>query len=190
MNRRELVEKVALRTGLSQAKAHEVLAAMDDEVARALSAGEVVRLGALGSLRPGRLPERVVRSVKDGRRTPVDGRAVLRFRPSQRMLRRLESGQPAVFRDPAHVAAWRIAEALVSDVLAYRNGAPAEIPPALAGATAADAPGGPAFDDAAAVWIGPAWMRARQRFESDVPAIVRERRDHLRDALLRRVPHA
>ena len=124
-------------------------------------------LGHLGS----RWQEaRTLRTVQEQRKIVLDGRFVPRFRASKGVRDALLGRTPQLWKDPAHQAAWRIAETLVGDLnLYHKDKAPTlEQNQELA-----------AVQKTCEAAFGPLWSRVVSAYDSQVPAAVRATRPYL-----------
>lgn len=171
MNWGELVAAVAARTGMSHARTREVLSAAIEVAGEALGEGEAVSLRELGRLDCRWRAPTIVRSVSNGRRMRVDGRWVPDYRPSALLCERLEARTPQYWRIPEHQSAWRVAEALVGDLVLY---SPDTVPPNL---THDDTDEQVHAQCAAA--FGAGWMRVRQGYDTRVGTEVKAACDYL-----------
>jgi integration host factor subunit beta len=171
MNWGELVAAVAARTGMSVARTREVLGTAVEVGAEALGEGDSVSLRELGRIDSRWRAPSIVRSISNGRKIRVDGRWVPDYRPSSMLCERLEARTPQYWRIPEHQNAWRVAEALVGDLVLYN---PEAAPPAL---THEDTDEQVHARCAAA--FGAGWMRVRQGYDARVPLEVRSACDYL-----------
>jgi nucleoid DNA-binding protein len=160
----ELTRKVSERAGESRAATTRVLEALLDEISTQVAEGATVSLPRVGRLSSTWREARTVRSVDDGRKLLVDGRFVARFRPATALRDLLASKTPQGWKDPAHQAAWRVAETLVGDLALYHGAlAPADLP------TDAD----PAeVERRCAAAFGSHWERATSVFAERAPGIT------------------
>ncbi|MED5371817.1 MAG: HU family DNA-binding protein [Myxococcota bacterium] len=130
MTFKELRERVAARTGLPQATVDKVVRALLAEIQEAIIDGKRIPLPGVGTLERSWRPERVVRSIQSARRMPVDARWSPRFRPAKALKEGLLALTTQYYGDPAHQAAWAVAETLVGDLELYHSD---QIPADLAG---------------------------------------------------------
>lgn len=165
----ELIQQVATRTGLSNRQVKAVIDATLEVAQEAIGAGERVALPGIGTFHSRWQPARVVRAVSDQRRMRLDGRYVLQFRSAEALRERLMKRTPQSWREPGQQAAWRLAEALLSEIEMYHQ---ERVPRFL-----------PESDqDAEALLsrnLGQVWVRARQVFDHQTPAEARAGTDHL-----------
>lgn len=178
MNWTDLVKHVADATGHPQQTVRDVLATCADEVQEALVRDDRVRFAGLGTFEPRWHKERVVRDIGSGRRTAIDGRRIVRFRPSTGLKDALASTAARDLRDPDHQSAWRLAEALIGDIDLYHA---ARTPDDLRST----------HDDLEVERIcthalGDAWRRARETYSERVAPGVHDRRDYLADVARKR----
>jgi nucleoid DNA-binding protein len=172
-----LIERVATRAGVSQAAARRLLKAFADEALVDLVAGEDVNVPGLGAIEARWVSERTVRSVRDGRRTAVDGHFRPAFRASARLRDALRGRTPQLLKDPAHQKAWRVAETLIGDLSLYHG---ISAPHFVADDSLE------LVDSRCAAAFGAAWGRVRRTYEEQIPAATRAERDHLALAARRR----
>jgi nucleoid DNA-binding protein len=168
----ELIRATAKRSGASVADTRRVLEALREETHAQLAKGERVTLHGLGTLDTRTRSARVLRSVQSGRRMFVGQRTQVVFRPSVGLVRRVQSDDEG-WRDGAHQSAWRLAEALLSDLSLYH---PDRVPAGVSG------------DDESvrgvcAASFGEPWARAQERFDEQVPAEVTASNDYLAAAV-------
>lgn len=177
----ELVQKTADRSGVSPSTVRAVCKSLVEVLTEEIQAGRTARLPGLGSFWSAWQPERTMRSVSDGHRLVLDGRHVARFRAATALKDALRELTPQPLADPEHQRAWRLAEALVGDLVLYNP----NTRPALSGVTEPNA-----VHSACASTFGNGWEQARARFEREIPATVRVERDHLSMAAVRRFADA
>lgn len=160
----ELTRRVAERSGESRAAATRVLEALLEEISAGIESGETVNLPRVGRLTSTWREARTLRSVEDGRKLMLDGRYVPRFRPATALRDRLAAKTPQHWKDPAHQAAWRVAETLIGDLALYHGSlAPAdltaELPP-------------DEVEQRCATSFGSHWERVRTAFGERAPGIT------------------
>lgn len=164
------MRRVAGRTDLPESRVRDILHATVAVSLEALSAGEDVPLRGLGVLSSRWRDAATLRAVGDHRRMRVDGRFVPRFRAARRLRSTLAERTPQRWRDPAHQAAWRVAETLVGDLALYHQARAPRLSPEAAA---------PDVDAACAAAFGPLWRKVRESYDSRVPAEVRAADDYL-----------
>lgn len=167
----ELSARVRKRAGTGAKETNNVLRALLDEMTEALCEGEEVLLPGLARFGSRWQEPRTLRAVRGRRKVTLDGRYVPRVRASGRLKKRMAERTPQLWQDPAHQAAWRLAETLVSDLELYHK---EQLP---AGITAETPPQD--VDVACTEALGPAWVSARSTFAHRVPAEVRDHMPHL-----------
>ncbi|MDP2316945.1 MAG: HU family DNA-binding protein [Pseudomonadota bacterium] len=178
MTWRAIAEQVSTRTETPYATTRAVLDVLLEEVAARLAFGEPVSLPGIGVLDGRWAPERVVRSVHDGRKVAIDARYQPTFRPSAHLREVLRSRSPQMLQDPAHQRAWRLAEAVIGDLALYHE---QDAPRDLKGDTDLAT-----VNARCARSLGDAWTRARRTHDDQTSPAVREARDHLALAARRR----
>lgn len=178
MNWTELAQEVGKRTNLPATTVRGVLDAAVDVITEQLAAGQAVRLNRLGTLATRLTPARTVRSVANSRKLHIGERYLVRFRPTRHLREAANSSRPALWRQPEHQAAWRLAETLVADLALYhRTQEPRGI-----GGTLSDGE----VRAACASAFGRPWGEAERSYIERVPEEVRAAHDHLADAARRR----
>jgi nucleoid DNA-binding protein len=85
MRKIELARRIAEDTGLTNAKAEEVVDAILDEIKTRLSAGEPVILRRFGSFNVRVKGARVGRNPKTGEAAAISARRVVRFKSGKRL---------------------------------------------------------------------------------------------------------
>lgn len=177
MRWRDLIARTATRADVPKAVVQRVLNAFVEETLEALSQGEEVTLRGIGTLGSRWREMRSLRSIQSRRKMMLDGRYIPRFRAATRLRGVLAARTPQNWRSPQHQAAWRVAEALVSDLNLYH----ADRAPALAPDADCDA-----VDAACLTSFGPLWSRVVNTYERDVAADVRADTAYLQLAAQRR----
>lgn len=177
MNRTQLVERIATRSGSSKAEVRRVLEALAEVGIEALGHGESVQLAGLGSLELREQQPRTIRSIADMRRMRLGRRFTTRFRPSSRLRQAVQSLGGQEWRAPEHQAAWRLAETLVSDLDLYHG---KRAPKLSAQAEDAD------VHDECEHAFGGLWTRVQDSFLNRTPPEVRSRHDYLAEAARQR----
>lgn len=171
MNVSELVVRIAARTGIPESRVRQVLRAEADLMVEALAQGDKVSLHGVGTICSRWRPAAQLRAIGDRRKVRIDGRWVARFRPAARLRGVLLARTPQLWRDPAHQAAWRVAETLIGDLALYHAAkAPAGLAPDADPA---------AVDEACLASFGPIWTRCRATWDGKVPPEVRAATDYL-----------
>lgn len=83
MNKEELINKVAGKTGMSKKQAREAVNAVFRSIAEAVKAGKEVRLVGFGSFRVVERKAREGRNLQTGEKIKIPARKVVRFKPGQ-----------------------------------------------------------------------------------------------------------
>lgn len=83
MNKKELVEAVALRTGHTQKAVHEVISSFQSVVTDTLSAGDSVALVGFGTFSTTDRAERIGRNPTTGEPLTIPARKSIRFKAGQ-----------------------------------------------------------------------------------------------------------
>ena len=174
----DLVVKVSERSGVGPRQTRAVLAALIREVLAALKRGEEVSVPGIVKIDARWQEARTVRSVKDRRRVAIDGRYVPRLRAGTKVKRVLLSRTPQTWRDPAHQAAWQLAEALIGDLELYHG---KRVPSDL---TASMDSG--EIEARCAEAFGTVWEMVRTTFDDAVAEPIRSQQPHLPTAARRR----
>jgi DNA-binding protein HU-beta len=91
MTRRELIEEVIVRTGLSRADAAAAVQALVGAVTEALSRGEEVTLRGLGRFYPRYRKSRKGQHIKAKKVVIIPARVSLSFRPSASINKKLQT---------------------------------------------------------------------------------------------------
>ena len=176
MNQQALIDVLSTRTGLKKVEVGRVLKALKEVVGEELGEGRPASVPGVASLDAYWRNPSVVRAP-NGRRMLVDGRHIVRVRASGKLQDVVAARTPQYARDPAHQAAWRLAETLLGDLAMYHpDGLPRDVP-----------------EDASEevllahcrVSFGPAWEKAVETYEVGVPAEVRAARNYLGMVALR-----
>ena len=173
----DLIDRIALRTGLSKKDIRATLSALADVAVEALGDGDDVPLRGLCTLSSRRRGPRTIRDIRLRRRIHLDGRYVPRVRVSGRVRQILQQRTPQLWRDPEHQKAWRTAAALVGDLALYH----ADRAPTLDHEATQDA----AESDCRTAF-GPLWSQVQRSYEERIPAEIRNRRNYLALAALER----
>ncbi len=171
MNWSDVAAEVATRADLPASTVRLVLKTAIDVVVERLAAGETVSVHGLGTFGSRWRAPTLFRSVDDRRKVRLDGRFVARFRPASRLREALMTRTPQHWRDPAHQAAWRVADTLVGDLALYHG---ASAPQELATDSEPSV-----VDQVCDRSFGPTWARCRATYDARVPPEVRERADYL-----------
>lgn len=171
VNWRELVDRTAVKTGLSKAQVDRILEAFVEVASDAITAPGSVKLKRIGTLVAEWRGGRVLRSPRDHKRMFLDGRFQLAFRPSESVKQELAARSPQMWKSPEHQGAWRLAETLLSDLELYH---PDKVPRVL-GMNTPDAEVLAVCESA----FGVHWRRVMTAWEAGVPEAVRKSRDYL-----------
>jgi DNA-binding protein HU-beta len=91
MRKSELVENIALRTGLPKSEAASALETITETIASALEQGDDVQLAGFGRFSVARRAARVGRNPATGETIQIRPSRVATFRPSQQLRRALAS---------------------------------------------------------------------------------------------------
>lgn len=175
-----LIQQVARTTGEDTRAVRDILRAMMQVVANAVVHGDEdsVHLRGLGTIERRWRQPRKVRLVSDGRQVQLDGRYSIVFKPARGLRGRLAGLTPQLWRDPAHQAARRLAEALVGDLELYHSfQVPTDLSWELDGA---------GVRQRCRKAFGPLWERVESTYAGQVPGDVHQEFDHLARVALRR----
>lgn len=93
ITRAQLSEAVYNEVGLSRNESSELVEAVLNEVAEALTRGEPVKISSFGSFSVRQKGERIGRNPKTGDEVPILPRKVLVFRPSHVLKNRINESQ-------------------------------------------------------------------------------------------------
>lgn len=171
MKMAELVRRLSERSGVGAADVRAVLRALPDVVVEALSEGEEVTLRGLCTIGSRWREARTVRSIRSRRRMVLDGRFVVRYNTAARVKRALAERTPQLWHDPEHQKAWRVAEALIGDLVLYHG---ARAPTALSPSATTDE-----VAQACAEAFGQVWSQVLENYSSRIPERVRSQRAYL-----------
>ncbi len=83
MTRSKISEAMYQEVGLSRSESSDLLAMVLDEMAKALSRDEIVKIETFGSFAVRKKGQRIGRNPRTGDKIPILPRRVLTFRPSQ-----------------------------------------------------------------------------------------------------------
>ena len=86
MTREALVAKVAAATGISKAKANEVIGATLDAIVEALGNGDKVTLVGFGTFQVATRKARAGRNPRTGERIQIPATKVPKFKPGKRLV--------------------------------------------------------------------------------------------------------
>lgn len=92
ITRAQLSEAVYQEVGLSRNESADLLEAVLEEIATALSVGDSVKISSFGSFAVRSKVQRVGRNPKTGEEVPILPRRVLVFRPSQLLKKKISDG--------------------------------------------------------------------------------------------------
>lgn len=167
----ELSAQVRQRAGTDAKTTQAVLRALLDAIGDAICEGEEVPLPGIARFGSRLQQPRTLRQVRGRRKVTLDSRYVPRIRASATLKRRLAERTPQRWQDPAHQAAWRLAETLVGDLELYHKD---QLPTSLTDETPREA-----IDGVCTEALGAAWLSARETFDEKVSAEVRGEVHHL-----------
>ena len=94
MKRIEIADRVAAETGISKAKAEEIVSAILDEVKQALSEGEPVTIRRFGTFQVRDKNARLGRNPKTGEEAEIPERRVVRFKPGNPLRNAVNGEEP------------------------------------------------------------------------------------------------
>ena len=83
MNKRELIEKVAAKAGMTKKQAGEAVEAVLEAIVEALKGGEEVRLVGFGAFRVVEMKAREGRNPQTGEKIKIPARKVVKFKASK-----------------------------------------------------------------------------------------------------------
>ena len=89
MNRTQLIDDVALRTGLSTADAGQAVTAVLEAISAAVAGGEKVTLPGFGVFEPRHRPARAGRNPRTGEPLEVPAATIPAFKPGADLKRRV-----------------------------------------------------------------------------------------------------
>jgi len=95
VTRADLSESVYNSLGLSRNESAQLVESVLEHVAKALTAGEKVKISSFGTFSVREKKGRVGRNPKTGEEVPIHPRRVLTFRPSHLMKERVAAGNKA-----------------------------------------------------------------------------------------------
>ena len=167
----ELSVRVRERAGTGAGETDRVLRALLDEMTEAICEGGEVILPGIARFGSRMQQPRTLRSIRSRRKLTLDSRYVPRIRASATLKRLLAQRTPQLWQDPAHQAAWRLAETLVGDLELYHadqipSGITRETPPKDVEKVCVEA-------------LGPAWTSAAETFATRVAPEARAQLHHL-----------
>ncbi len=83
MNKKELIDKVAAKAGMTKKQAGEAVEAVLEAIVEALKSGEEVRLVGFGTFRVVEMKAREGRNPQTGEKIKIPARKVVKFRPGR-----------------------------------------------------------------------------------------------------------
>ena len=92
MNKSELAERLAGRTGMSRAAAKDAVDGVFDVIAEALAGGEDVRIIGFGTFGTRARPARIARNPRTGENVPVAASTVAVFKPGRPLRNAVKGG--------------------------------------------------------------------------------------------------
>ncbi|WP_245591413.1 integration host factor subunit alpha [Derxia gummosa] len=92
LTKAELAELLFERVGLNKREAKDMVEIFFEEIARALEAGEVVKLSGFGNFQLRDKPQRPGRNPKTGEEIPITARRVVTFHASQKLKQLVDNG--------------------------------------------------------------------------------------------------
>ncbi|TNE91194.1 MAG: HU family DNA-binding protein [Deltaproteobacteria bacterium] len=128
MNWTELLREVSERTSMSAKDTRAVIEAMVETILEELVEGNQVNVRGLGTFSTRTVSGRTMRSVRSRRKMWVGAHDVPRFKSAKRLRAAVASRSEKEWKDPAHQAAWRLAETLVGDLELYHSGETPQLP--------------------------------------------------------------
>ncbi|MFK7930967.1 MAG: HU family DNA-binding protein [Myxococcota bacterium] len=166
----DLVRHLSEQTQAPKAQVKGILKELATTLRAEAEAGNALRLPGVGTFDQGWSAPRVVRDIRSGRRSLVDGRYRVRFRPAKSLREAVGGRAPKVLNQPAHQKAWQLADTLLADLAMYG---------ALKAFSAAEHATNEALRDALRTQAGADWAATLQSYETGVPEAVRAECDHL-----------
>lgn len=121
MKKRELIDRVAQRTGQNPAEVKKSINALLEEVIEQLVSGERVVLPGLGTLQRVWSPPRQGRNPRSGKLVQLHPRFHARFVPGATVQHKMRALIPVFDSDPEHLRARRTARTLVKDLRLYHQ---------------------------------------------------------------------
>ncbi len=92
MNKKELIAQVALRTGISQARAAEVVDIVFAQMQEGLRGGMELRLSGFGAFKLNKRAARIARHPHTGETVSIAAGKAVRFKPASRLREELTGG--------------------------------------------------------------------------------------------------
>lgn len=172
MTQTELIAVLAERAQLPKSSVQRVLQSLGDVANECTARGEDVHIARVGTLTCTWRRRTVIRDVREGRRMLLGARYAPAFRPAAELKRSASGRTSQLWQDPAHQAAWRLAETLLGDVDLYHA---SQAPGLRAEMTPAD------IRQACASAFGPVWTRVVETYFAATPDAVRREHDYLAD---------
>ncbi|MFK7930960.1 MAG: HU family DNA-binding protein [Myxococcota bacterium] len=166
----DLVRHLAEETQASNVQVRAVLKELAETLRREAQAGNAIRVPGVGTFDQGWSAPRVVRDIRSGRRSLVDGRYRVRFRPAKSFRDAVAGRAPKLLNQPAHQKAWQLADTLLADLAMYG---------ALQAFSADKHATDEALREALKTQAGADWDATLHSYESSVPSNVRAECDHL-----------
>ena len=90
MNKLELIEQIADKTGQSKSVAREVLDSLLDTVEGALVCGNTIEIRGFGSFKVKRRKSQIARNPRTGEKVEVPSRFVPVFKPSKNLVEKVD----------------------------------------------------------------------------------------------------
>lgn len=170
MNQLDLIRKIALDSGESQAAVKRVLDAFTSTVREVTLNDGSVRLTGLGTFSTKWRKPSVIRDIQSSRKRLVGGRHVVVFRPAADFKREQQERTDQAWKNPAHQEAWRLARTLVDDVDLYHG----DTSPTLSGDMSPNE-----IRKRCQLALGDPWRRAQRTFDRQVDESITATHDYL-----------
>ena len=91
LTKAELADMLFEQVGLNKREAKDMVECFFEEIRLALERGDCVKLSGFGNFQLREKPQRPGRNPKTGEEIPISARAVVTFRPGQKLKERVEA---------------------------------------------------------------------------------------------------
>lgn len=98
VTKRELVQRIAEKTGVQQVAAKEVIQSFLDEIINELARGNRLEFRDFGVFEPKSKAQRVARNPRTGEKVEVPQKTTVKFKVGRLMKNRIQGGGPVVER--------------------------------------------------------------------------------------------